>query len=269
MPIYETSSAEQVAWILSDSGAVACFVETDAHAALIAGVRDRLRDCDHSGRSTPARSTSSSPSGAAVDPPRSSGAARPPSADDLATIIYTSGTTGRPKGCVLTHRNMYADIANAIPVCRTSSTRARRTLLFLPLAHAFARLIQIGVVQARATMGHTADVKNLVADLQAFQPTFVLSVPRVFEKVYNGARQKAHADGKGAHLRPGRAGRHRVQRGARHPGGPGLALGPARALRQAGLRASCAPRSAAGCRARSPAAPRSASGSATSSAASA
>src|SRR3954452_14077684 len=93
---------------------------------------------------------------------------------------------------------MLSDIANAVPELRSLFNEGARTLLFLPLAHSFARLIQIGVVQARATMGHTPDVKNLVADLRAFRPTFVLSVPRVFEKVYNTARHTAQADGKGA-----------------------------------------------------------------------
>jgi len=118
-------------------------------------------------------------------------------ADDVATIIYTSGTTGLPKGCTLTHRNLYADIANAVPSLGSLFHEGASTLLFLPLAHSFARLIQSGVVLTRTKMGHTADIKSLVEDLKGFQPTFILSVPRVFEKVYNTARQRAHADGKG------------------------------------------------------------------------
>jgi long-chain acyl-CoA synthetase len=119
-------------------------------------------------------------------------------ADTTATIIYTSGTTGRPKGCELTHANILFDVNNAIPGLKTLFNAEGATLLFLPLAHVFARLIQCGAVITRARLGHTADVKNLLEDLAGFQPTFVLSVPRVFEKVYNGARQKAHAAGKGA-----------------------------------------------------------------------
>src|SRR5262249_48096914 len=119
-------------------------------------------------------------------------------ADDVATIIYTSGTTGRPKGCVLTHRNMYADIANAIPGLPNLFREGASTLLFLPLAHSFARLIQIGVVAGRVHTRHSADIKNLVPELAEFKPTLVLAAPRVFEKVYNGAKQRAHADGKGA-----------------------------------------------------------------------
>jgi long-chain acyl-CoA synthetase len=198
VPIYETSSAEQVAWILSDSGAAAVFVETDKHRELIETVRDQVPALARIWQIEAGALTELVSGGTAV--PRDDVDRRRTQlkADDLATIIYTSGTTGRPKGCVLTHRNMYSDIANAIPGLSSLFDEKARTLLFLPLAHSFARLIQIGVVQARATMGHTPDVKNLVDDLKAFQPTFVLSVPRVFEKVYNTAKQTAHAGGKGA-----------------------------------------------------------------------
>ncbi|MGC9667270.1 AMP-dependent synthetase/ligase [Planosporangium sp. 12N6] len=203
VPIYETSSAEQVAWILSDSGAVACFVETNTHREVVAQVRDRCPAMTHLWQID-------SPRGA-VDELVADGAAIPAEeveqrrhairADDTATIIYTSGTTGRPKGCVLTHRNLYFDIANAIPELRSMFQPGSSTVLFLPLAHSFARIIQTGCIQARARMGHLPDVKTLVDDLQSFQPTFLLSVPRVFEKVYNTAQQKATADGKGAIFR--------------------------------------------------------------------
>lgn len=198
VPIYETSSAEQVAWILEDSGAVAVFVETDAHRETVAAIR--VPSVEHVWQidGAPGAVEVLGADGAAV--PREDVERRRTDtrADDLATIIYTSGTTGRPKGCMITHRNMLSDIVNAIPELQSLFHQGARTLLFLPLAHSFARLIQIGVVQARATMGHTADTKNLAATLQSFKPTFVLSVPRVFEKVYNTAKQRAHADGKGA-----------------------------------------------------------------------
>ncbi|MET8307606.1 AMP-dependent synthetase/ligase [Micromonospora sp. NPDC005173] len=198
VPIYETSSAEQAAWILSDSGAVAAVVETADHAALVAGVRDRLPELNQVWQFDLGAVDELVTTGAAVELTEVDRRREGVRSGDLATIIYTSGTTGRPKGCMLTHRNMYADIANAVPVLPNLFNAGAATLLFLPLAHAFARLIQIGVVQARATMGHCADTKNLVAELQGFKPTFVLSVPRVFEKVYNAAKQKAEADGKGA-----------------------------------------------------------------------
>ncbi|HEV2887314.1 MAG TPA: AMP-dependent synthetase/ligase, partial [Jatrophihabitans sp.] len=98
---------------------------------------------------------------------------------------------------MLTHRNMATDVGNSLAVLPELFHEDASTLLFLPLAHSFARLIQIGAVQSRTTLGHSSDIKNLVEDLQQFRPTFVLSVPRVFEKVYNTAKQRAHADGKG------------------------------------------------------------------------
>jgi long-chain acyl-CoA synthetase len=115
----------------------------------------------------------------------------------LATIIYTSGTTGRPKGCELSHGNLLGTGRSAGAVLPELFHPGGSTLLFLPLAHVFARLIQVACVETGARMGHTADIKNLLADFATFQPSFILSVPRVFEKVYNTAKQKAHADGKG------------------------------------------------------------------------
>lgn len=196
-PIYETSSAEQVQWILGDSGSVACVVESGSHAATVESVRSELGDLDavwqidDDGIDTLVEAGKDIPD-AEIDRRRRS---RGP--DDLATIIYTSGTTGRPKGCELTHRNIMFDVGNAVVSMRAFFNADASILLFLPLAHSFARLIQCGAVYAGARLGHTPDVKNLLNDIADFQPTFVLAVPRVFEKVYNGARQKAHGDGKG------------------------------------------------------------------------
>ncbi|GIF48513.1 long-chain acyl-CoA synthetase [Asanoa ferruginea] len=197
VPVYETSSAEQVRWILEDSGAVAVFVETEAHALLVAGVREDLSALTEvwhidGGDLDLLREQGATVDAAVIDEQR-----RTSTANDVATIIYTSGTTGRPKGCVLTHRNLLSDITNAVPVLPDLFHEGASTLLFLPLAHSFARLIQIGMVQARATMGHLPDTKTLVDDLKVFQPTFLLSVPRVFEKVHTAAKQRAAADGKG------------------------------------------------------------------------
>ncbi|WP_229400276.1 AMP-dependent synthetase/ligase [Micromonospora okii] len=231
VPIYETSSAEQAAWILADSGAVAAVVETAGNAGCLAGVRDRLPELVKvwqidSGAVDELVATGASVDAAEID--RRRAAVR---ADDMATIVYTSGTTGRPKGCVLTHRNMYADIANAVPVLPNLFLQpGASTLLFLPLAHAFARLIQIGVVHARATMAHCSDPRNLLPELQAFKPTFVLSVPRVFEKVYNGARQKAEADGKGKIFDRAEQVAVAYSEALEKPGGPGLALRLQRAV---------------------------------------
>jgi long-chain acyl-CoA synthetase len=231
VPIYETSSAEQVSWILSDSGAVACVVETDGHRACVRQVEDRVPELRQVWQIEGAEP--------AVDALVTAGAATPAEeverrrravrADDLATIIYTSGTTGRPKGCVLTHRNIFFDIANAVPELKSLFRPGATTLLFLPLAHTFARIIQVGCVQARVRMGHAPDVKDLVADLQSFQPTFILSVPRVFEKVHATARQKAAAAGKAAIF--DRAERAAIAYSeARDAGGAGIALRAEHAL---------------------------------------
>jgi long-chain acyl-CoA synthetase len=197
VPIYETSSAEQVQWILSDSGAIAAVVETAEHEAVIETVRPDLPglrkvwriDADAVGTLTGL--------GRDLDDAEVDGRRAAVSAGDLATIIYTSGTTGRPKGCELTHRNLLFDVLTSADGLRAMFNKAGSTLLFLPLAHVFGRLVQCGAVVHGTRLGHTADVKNLLPDLAAFRPTFVLSVPRVFEKVYNAAKQKAHAEGHG------------------------------------------------------------------------
>jgi long-chain acyl-CoA synthetase len=198
VPIYETSSAEQVQWNLGDSGAVAVVLESTAHASMLATVRDELPAVtnawvlDDGGLETLTAAGRDVPA-ADLDARRSA-----LTTDSLATIIYTSGTTGRPKGCELTHGNLLGTGRSAGKVLPELFNAQGSTLLFLPLAHVFARLIQVACVETGARMGHTADIKNLLPDFAAFQPTFILSVPRVFEKVYNSAKQKAHADGKGA-----------------------------------------------------------------------
>jgi long-chain acyl-CoA synthetase len=198
VPIYETSSAEQVQWNLGDSGAVACIVESADHQATLDEVRGQLPDLKGAWQIDAGGLEELATSGR--DVPESELAARRETVglDSLATIIYTSGTTGRPKGCELTHRNL-------LVVCRAPQQMlpelfqtGSSTLLFLPLAHVFARFVQIACLEAGVRLGHTADIKNLLPDLGSFQPTFLLSVPRVFEKVYNSAKAKAHGDGKGA-----------------------------------------------------------------------
>jgi long-chain acyl-CoA synthetase len=193
VPIFETSSPEQLEWILSDSGAVACVVETDAHAAIVAGLRDRLPGLRELWRIEGGDLDSLREGGSGIAPAEIDTRRRRARADDLATLIYTSGTTGRPKGCMLTHRNIISDVDNAVPGLPHLFREGACTLLFLPLAHAFARLVQIGAVHTRTRMGHAGEVKNLPEIMQGFRPTFVLSVPRVFEKVYDGAKQRAHA----------------------------------------------------------------------------
>ena len=196
VPIYETSSAEQVEWILGDAGAVGCFVELDTHAAVVAGVRASLPALAHVwsfGTDLEALVEG----GRQVTDTEIEARRRTLRSDSLATLIYTSGTTGRPKGCELTHANFQTGVENVVAGLGELFVPGNSTLLFLPLAHVFARAIEIGCVSGGVTMGHTADVKDLLDDLVVFRPTFLLSVPRVFEKIYNGAQAKATADGKG------------------------------------------------------------------------
>ena len=230
VPIYETSSREQIRWILADSGAVACFVETAAHDADVTAVRESTVEHVWRIEGEPGALEQMVTAGAAVTADEVERRRTAVHADDLATIIYTSGTTGRPKGCMLTHRNIYSDIANAIPMLPNIFRPDASTLLFLPLAHSFARLIQAGVVAGRVRTAHSADVKNLVDDLKAFRPTFVLAVPRVFEKVYNGARQRAHADGKGGIFDRAVDTAVAYSEALDSPGGPGLVLRARHAL---------------------------------------
>jgi long-chain acyl-CoA synthetase len=197
VPVYETSSAEQVQWNLGDSGAVAVILESESHAKTFASVRDQLPDLKNAWSLDAGELDGLKDAGKNV--PDSELDARRGTLDghSLATIIYTSGTTGRPKGCELTHGQLLYTGRSAAAVLPELFNRQGSTLLFLPLAHVFARLIQVACVENCVAMGHTADIKNLLADFGTFQPTFILSVPRVFEKVYNTAKQKAHADGKG------------------------------------------------------------------------
>lgn len=191
VPIYETSSAEQVAWILSDSEAVAAICETDHHAATIAAVRAEAPDLgpvwqiDNGGLDDLARS------GADVEPAVIDKRRATLTRSSLATVIYTSGTTGRPKGCRLTHGNCLSDLNAIVPNLAELFGPEGSTLLFLPLAHVFARAVQIACVSSRTKMAYCRDTKRLVSELQTFRPTFLLSVPRVFEKVYNSAKQQA------------------------------------------------------------------------------
>ncbi|MDR7381622.1 AMP-dependent synthetase/ligase [Promicromonospora iranensis] len=192
VPVYETSSAEQVQWILSDADVRLVVVESAAHAETVRSVRaslptledilliddDAVLDLRKAGTNLSA--------GIVAD--RRDAVRR----DDLATIIYTSGSTGRPKGVELTHGN-FAHLAMnaAVGIPELLQAENARTLLFLPLAHVFARFVEVATIAGDAVLGHAPDIKNLVADLGSFRPTYLLAVPRVFEKVYNSAEQKA------------------------------------------------------------------------------
>lgn len=199
VPIYETSSAEQVEWIVKDSGTRFAVVETAKHHSIaqeaagnLAGGIKKLWVIDNGDLDTIVAS------GAEVTEEQVDERIAAQDRSSIATIIYTSGTTGRPKGCELTHDNFLGLAENAAAKLGDVLNRDdASTLLFLPLAHVFARFIEVLAVSAEARMGHSADIANILDDFQAFRPTFILAVPRVFEKIFNKANEQATAGGKG------------------------------------------------------------------------
>ena len=231
VPIYETSSAEQAEWILGNSQARAVIAETDAFAALISDARDRLPALEHLWL-LETDLPSLTAAGADVSTATLDSRARSRGAEDIATIIYTSGTTGRPKGCELTHENLLAAVRNAFmgPLASIHADGTATTLLFLPLAHVFARVIEVGTLEAGIVLGHCPDMNDLLPDLASFKPTFVLAVPRVFEKVYNGAEAKATADGKGKIFARAAQAAVAYSEALDAPGGPGFRLRAEHAL---------------------------------------
>ncbi|MDG4666442.1 long-chain fatty acid--CoA ligase [Mycobacterium sp. 236(2023)] len=200
VPIYETSSAEQVQFVLNDSAAVAAVAETDAHAARIEEQRDTLPQLRKvyviDGSGTPALEELAE-AGASVDAAAVDERVAAIKSSDAATLIYTSGTTGRPKGCQLTHSNLLYEIRGAKACFPDHLAKGEKLLVFLPLAHVLARALTIGAFTNGVTLGFTSDIKNLVPMLAVFKPTLVVSVPRVFEKVFNTAEQNAESGGKG------------------------------------------------------------------------
>ncbi len=195
VPIYETSSAEQVRWILTDSGSSLLIVESPTLAALAKPVlpascrevlvitADAVSNLVHAGKGIP---------DAALDERM---AALGP--EDLMTLIYTSGTTGNPKGVTFTHGNFMSECSNVVLYARVEFLRpGGSTLLFLPIAHVFGRMIQFGAIHAGLHLAHCGDINRLPQDLGTFKPTLILAVPRIFEKVYNSAENRAHEGGK-------------------------------------------------------------------------
>nr|WP_229907162.1 long-chain fatty acid--CoA ligase [Streptomyces vinaceus] len=235
VPIYPTSSALQARWIIQDSGAVACAVEDTAQARIISAERANLPWLAHlwefdTGALARLVKAGEDLPDAVVHARRS---VRTP--DSVATLIYTSGTTGRPKGCVITHANFFAEVDNAVellhPVFKSATTEAASTLLFLPLSHVFGRMVAVGCMRARVKLGHAPSIRteDLLADLAGFRPTFLLAIPYVLEKVYNTARATAERMGRASSF--DRAARIAQKYGEIAPGRtPGVSLRAARAL---------------------------------------
>jgi len=200
VPIYETSSAEQVEWILADSGAVAIIVETPQHRELVNSVITPA--CKNIWTITDGALDEITNLGSKISDSEVETRRNQPKPESLATLIYTSGTTGKPKGVQLTHGNFLSECGNVVQALSDLFLKpGGSTLLFLPVAHVFGRMVQVGSITAGLHLAHSGDITRLAADLGTFKPTFVLAVPRIFEKIYNGAEAKAEAAGKGAIFR--------------------------------------------------------------------
>jgi long-chain acyl-CoA synthetase len=199
VPVYETSSPSQIQWILGDSGATSLIVETPDHFARFDEVHPELSDVAtvwqiELGDLDKLAAAGTEVTDAEIERRRNLAVGH-----DMATLIYTSGSTGKPKGCVLSHANFLETSRNAAVALKEVLTdeQGASTLLFITTAHIFARFIAVLSVHAGVRVGHQADTKQLLAALGSFKPSFLLAVPRVFEKVYNSAEQKAEAGGKG------------------------------------------------------------------------
>ncbi|MEU4432249.1 AMP-dependent synthetase/ligase [Nocardia rhamnosiphila] len=198
VPVYETSSAEQVEWIASDSGAIAIVTETDHHTAVVAGLRNQLPELTHTWQIDAGAVATLQAEGAGISDTAVADRRAALTADQPATIVYTSGTTGRPKGCLLTHGNFLAELGNITArMPELFRTGESSVLLFLPLAHVLGRIAEIAAAFVPVDIAHVGDIKDVTAELGEFRPTLILGVPRVFEKVYNTARAQAQLAGRG------------------------------------------------------------------------
>ena len=197
VPIYETNAPSQIHWNLTDSGAVAIITENADHAARFDEIRADVPDVRSVWRLDLGDLAKLSAAGGDVPDDEIERRRTIAKGSDLATLIYTSGSTGKPKGCVITHTNFVALSRNAQAAIPEVVNPESSTLLFITLAHIFARFISVLAITGGVKIGHEPDTKQLLPALASFKPTFLLAVPRVFEKVYNASEQKAEAGGKG------------------------------------------------------------------------
>ncbi|MCX4553908.1 AMP-binding protein [Streptomyces sp. NBC_01387] len=202
VPVYPTSSAEQVFWMLYDSEVTACMVENEDHAMTIGSVIDRLPSLHRLWQLDAGVLDELFAAGAHIDDEVVHRHRRAVTPESVATVIYTSGTTGRPKGCVITHASLMFEADTMVtrwePVFHSRRGDTSSTLLFLPLAHVFGRMVEVAAVRGRVKMGHQPELsaRALLPDLVAFRPTFILAVPYIFEKVFHAARRKAETEGR-------------------------------------------------------------------------
>lgn len=202
VPIYPTSSAEQVFWMLYDAEVSAAIVEHEDHAMTVATVIGRLPHLHRLWQLDGGAADEITASGTHIDDETVHRHRRAITPESTATIIYTSGTTGRPKGCVISHGNFMYEADTMItrwePVFSSKRDRTPSTLLFLPLAHVFGRMVEIATIRGGVKLAHQPELRAsaLMPDLQSFKPTFILAVPYIFEKVFNAARRKAENEGK-------------------------------------------------------------------------
>lgn len=197
VPIYESSSPNQIEWILSNSDAVAFFIEHDEHMERFNKAKAGAPNVKQIWRIDSADFTDLYKAGANISDADLEVARTNAQAKDLATIVYTSGTTGNPKGCELTHKSFVDHCRNAAAELPEIANDKQYSLIFLPMAHILARYVSVLCIYAGIRVGHLGDAKQVAGVLPTFKPTFLLAVPRVFEKVYNGAELKAEAGGKG------------------------------------------------------------------------
>ncbi|MFD8690358.1 AMP-dependent synthetase/ligase [Streptomyces sp. NPDC059651] len=202
VPVYPTSSAEQVLWMLHDAEVSAVMVEHEDHAMTVASVIDRLPQLKRLWQLDADAVAELVGAGAHIDDDVVHRHRRAVTPESVATVIYTSGTTGRPKGCVITHANFMFETETMASrwesVFHSKPGDEAATLLFLPLAHVFGRMVEVTAIRGRVKLGHQPELsaKALMPDLVTFRPTFILAVPYIFEKVFNGARRKAEAEGR-------------------------------------------------------------------------
>lgn len=197
VPIYESSSADQIQWILSDSDAVALFIENDEHLARFEKVKANTPKVQKVWRIDSTDYSDLHKNAEHVGDDQLEKARTNAELADLATIVYTSGTTGNPKGCELTHKSFVDHARNAAAELPEIANDRQNSLIFLPLAHILGRYVSVLCIHSGIRVGHLGDSKQVGAVLPTFKPTFLLAVPRVFEKVYNAAELKAEAGGKG------------------------------------------------------------------------